>query len=61
MFTPGQKIFAIIFIVGFIVIIGFQFYKDRKKNPQLFKKSYWVVLAVIATMVGFVLFNKLVN
>lgn len=61
MFSPGQKIFAIIFIVSFIVIIGFQFYKDRKKNPELFKKSYWVVLAVIATMVGFVLFNKLVN
>jgi hypothetical protein len=61
MFSPGQKIFAILFIIAFIAIIGFQFYKDRKKNPHLFKKSYWVVLAVIATMVGFVLFNKLVN
>jgi len=61
MFSPGQKIFALLFIVSFITIIAIQFTKDKKKNPQLFKKSYWVVLAVIATMIGFVLFNKLVN
>jgi Ca2+/Na+ antiporter len=61
MFSPGQKIFALVFIASFIAIITIQFIKDKKKNPQLFKKSYWIVLAVIATMVGFVLFNKLVN
>jgi hypothetical protein len=61
MFSPGQKIFALIFIISFIVLIAFQFFKDKQKNPHLFKKSYWVVLAVISTMIGFVLFNELVN
>ncbi len=61
MFSPGQKIFAIIFIISFIVIIAIQFMKDKKKNPHLFKKSYWIVLGVIATMIGFVLFNNLIN
>ncbi len=61
MFSPEKKIFALIFIIVFILIIGYQYYKDKKKNPDLFKKSYWVVLAVIAMMVGFVLFNKLIN
>ncbi len=61
MFSPGQKIFAVVFIIAFIIIISIQFIKDKKKNPDLFKKSYWIVLAVIATIIGFVLFNKLVN
>jgi hypothetical protein len=61
MLSPGQKIFAIIFLFSFIVLISIQFIKDKKKNPHLFKKSYWVILAVISTMIGFVLFNKLVN
>ena len=58
MFTEGQKIFALVFVVSFVVFIGFQFYKDRKKNPKLFKGTYWVVLAVIAMMIGYVLLSK---
>jgi len=58
MFTPGQKIFALVFIVSFVVFIGYQFYRDRKKNPKLFKGTYWVILAIIALMVGYSLLSK---
>jgi len=58
MFTPGQKIFALCFIVSFVVFIGYQFYQDRKKNPKLFKGTYWVMLAIIALMVGYALLSK---
>lgn len=60
MFTPGQKIFALVFIVAFVAFIGYQFYQDRKKNPKLFKGTYWVLIAVVAMMIGYVLLSKIV-
>ncbi|MBL4667781.1 MAG: hypothetical protein HRT73_10740 [Flavobacteriales bacterium] len=59
MFTPGQKIFALAFIVCFVLFIGYQFYKDRKKNPVLFKGTYWVLITVVAAMIGYVLLSKI--
>lgn len=58
MFSSGQKTFALIFIVGFVIIIGYQFYKDSKKNKQLFKGTYWVLVAVIGMMIVYVLLNN---
>lgn len=61
MFTSGQKIFALVFIVVFIIGIGYQFYKDSKKNKALFKGTYWILIAVVAMMIGYVLLNKVIN
>jgi len=58
MFTTVQKIFALIFIILFTIIIGYQFYKDNKKNKALFKGTYWVLIAVVTMMIGYVLLNK---
>jgi 4-hydroxybenzoate polyprenyltransferase len=58
MFSSGQKLFALVFIIVFVVMIGYQFYKDSKKNKVLFKGTYWVLIAVIAAMIGYVLLNK---
>ena len=58
MFSSGQKIFAIAFIIVFAIGIGYQFYKDNKKNKALFKGTYWVLIAVVAMMIGYVLLNK---
>ncbi len=58
MFTPGQQLFALIFIISFTIIIGYQFYKDNKKNKSLFKGTYWVLIAVVVIMIGYVLLNK---
>lgn len=61
MFSNGQKIFALVFIIGFVIIIGYQFYKDKKKSKTMFKGTYWVVLAVIVTMIGYTLLNKFLH
>ncbi|OFY93544.1 MAG: hypothetical protein A3K10_10830 [Bacteroidetes bacterium RIFCSPLOWO2_12_FULL_31_6] len=61
MFTSGQKIFALIFLIAFIAIISFQYFKDKKRNKELFKGTYWVLLAVIAAMIFFVILNKMLH
>lgn len=61
MFSSGQKAFALTFIIGFVIIISYQFYKDRKKNKAMFKGTYWVLLAVIATIIGYTLLNKFLH
>ena len=61
MFTDGQKVFAIIFIVTFLSIIGYQFYKDRKKNKDLFKGTYWVLITIMVVMLTYVTLTKLIH
>ncbi|KJS07526.1 MAG: hypothetical protein VR77_00440 [Flavobacteriales bacterium BRH_c54] len=61
MFSQGQKIFALIFIVSFLVILTFQFLKDRKRNKTLFKGTYWVLIAIMALMLGYLLLTKLIH
>jgi len=60
MFTDGQKIFAIIFIVVFLSITGYQFYKDHKKSKDLFKGTYWVLITIIVVMLAYVTLTKLI-
>ena len=61
MFSQGQKIFALIFIISFLVILTFQFLKDRKRNKSLFKGTYWVLIAIIALMLGYLTLTKLIH
>ena len=58
MFSSGQRIFALVFIICFITAIAFQYYKDRKNNKELFKGTLWILVGVIAIMVAYVLLNK---
>lgn len=60
MFSPGQKIFALLFIIVFLVVIGYQFYQDRKRNKDLFKGTYWVLITIVVVMVGYVLLQKVI-
>ncbi|PJA08308.1 MAG: hypothetical protein COX70_04025 [Flavobacteriales bacterium CG_4_10_14_0_2_um_filter_32_8] len=61
MFTSEQKIFALIFLIAFIAIISFQYYIDKKRNKELFKGAYWVLLSVIGLLIFYVLLNKLLH
>lgn len=61
MFTDGQKIFAILFIVAFIIIIGYQFYLDRKKNKTLFKGTYWVLITIFGIILGYIILTKFLH
>lgn len=60
MFSQGQKIFALIFITSFLVILTYQFLKDRKRNKNLFKGTYWVLIAIMTLMLGYLLLTKLI-
>ncbi len=60
MFSSGQKIFALLFMIAFVVIIGYQFYKDRQQNKALFKGTYWVLIALMATIIGYIVVQKFI-
>ena len=59
MFSSGKLLFALIFIIVFVIAISFQYYKDRQKSKTLFKGTYIVLIAVIALMITYVLLSKL--
>ncbi|MDG1823240.1 MAG: hypothetical protein P8H25_07720 [Flavobacteriaceae bacterium] len=55
MFSTGQLIFALFFVVSFTAIIIYSYNKDKKKSQQYFKGSFWVLigfLIFVALLVG---------
>jgi heme/copper-type cytochrome/quinol oxidase subunit 2 len=52
MFSKGQLIFAIGFVIAFTVFVVWSYQKDQKKNPTYFKGSFWV-------LIGFIVFVSL--
>lgn len=61
MFTPGQKIFAIIFIITFLIVLGYLFYKDSRDNKELFKGTYWVLIVIVGIAVAYVIVNRFLH
>jgi cell division protein FtsW (lipid II flippase) len=49
MFTSGQLVFAILFAIGFIVIIYFSYKKDKRQHKKHYKGAFWI-------LVGFFIF-----
>jgi preprotein translocase subunit SecG len=52
MFSTGQLIFALFFIVSFTFVIIYSYKKDKQKSKQYFKGSFWV-------LIGFLIFVSL--
>ncbi|MEC7658721.1 MAG: hypothetical protein VYB41_01400 [Bacteroidota bacterium] len=52
MFSTGQLLFALFFIIVFTISTVWSYQKDRTKNPTYFKGSIWV-------LVGFLVFIAL--
>ena len=61
MLSDGQKLFALLFIIAFVVIIGYQFYKDSRKNKELFKGTYWVFIAIVGVAIFYVILNRFLH
>ncbi|MBS1634842.1 MAG: hypothetical protein JST26_02895 [Bacteroidetes bacterium] len=62
MFTTGKIIFAIIFIIGFILAMVWSFKKDGKINAQHYKntsKTFILILLVFIALFLFVKFRKM--
>lgn len=49
MFTKGQWIVAILFIIAFTVLMIYTYSKDKKLHKTYYKGAFWVLL-------GFILF-----
>lgn len=61
MLSDGQKLFALLFIIAFVIIIGYQFYKDSRKNKELFKGTYWVFIVIVGIAIFYVVLNRLLH
>jgi hypothetical protein len=55
MFSKGQLIFALVFLVAFVIAITWAYAKDKKGNSIFFKGSYKVLLFIV--LVFFLLFG----
>ncbi len=46
MFSPGQRLFALFFIIAFASFTLYNYYKDYKRDKSYFK-GVWVIVLVI--------------
>lgn len=44
MFSQGQLIFAVLFVIVFIAVITFSYLKDKKTHSIFYKKWYIILL-----------------
>ncbi|MEL6809824.1 MAG: hypothetical protein AAFP76_00625 [Bacteroidota bacterium] len=49
MLSTGQIIFAICFVIAFVIIMIFSYRKDKKLHKRQYKGSIWI-------LVGFIVF-----
>ena len=61
MFTKGQLIFAIFFVIAFIIVISLSYIKDMKFLKNTYKGVSWVLVSFILFFLILVLLKKLVN
>jgi hypothetical protein len=47
MFSTGQLIFAILFLISFVIIIVFSYKKDTIIHQKFYKGSYKVLIAFL--------------
>jgi len=47
MFSTGQLIFAVLFLVAFVVVMIFSYRKDKVTHQQFYKGNYKVLLAFL--------------
>ena len=57
MFSSGQLLFALFFIIVFTTITIWSYRKDRAQNPVYFKGSVWVLVGFLI-FIGLLLFLK---
>ncbi|WP_224490849.1 hypothetical protein [Robertkochia flava] len=61
MFSTGQKIFAIFFVVAFIIIMVISYRKDKKIHLNQFRGTKWVLIGFIAFMAILLLIKYLLT
>jgi len=59
MFSKGQLIFAIIFIIVFSGIITYTYFKDRQIHRLYYKKTYIILLIFLLFIATIVIYSNL--
>nr|WP_246865787.1 hypothetical protein [Croceivirga thetidis] len=47
MFSTGQLIFALLFVIAFVLIIVFAYKKDTKLHQKNYKGAKWVLVSFV--------------
>tara|TARA_B100000989_G_scaffold189028_1_gene142327 strand:+ start:411 stop:599 length:189 start_codon:yes stop_codon:yes gene_type:complete len=61
MFSSGQLIFAIFFIVTFTIIIVYNYRKDLKFLKNTYKGVHWVLIGFVVFFSLLLVLKKIVN
>ena len=48
MFSKGQIVFGILFVIVFAIVIGYTYRKDLKLHKRFYAGSIWILLAFIS-------------
>ena len=59
MFSKGQLIFAIIFIILFSIIITYTYFRDRQIHRLYYKKTYIILLIFILFIATIAIYSNL--
>ena len=51
MFSKGQIIFAVIFIIVFSIVLAYTYRKDLKLHKRFYAGSIWVLVAFICFII----------
>ncbi|MAT90703.1 MAG: hypothetical protein CMC35_08410 [Flavobacteriaceae bacterium] len=57
MISTGQLIFAICFVIAFVIIMIFSYRKDKGLHKKHYKNSFWILIGFLV-FVGLLLFIK---
>ena len=57
MFTTGQLIFAICFVIAFVIIMIFAYRRDKKLHKKHYRGSLWILVGFLV-FVGLLLLAK---
>ncbi|PHR14802.1 MAG: hypothetical protein COA40_01105 [Aequorivita sp.] len=51
MFTTGQLVFAVLFLIVFVIIMVYSYRGDKKLHKKQYKGSLWILVGFIAFIV----------
>ena len=60
MFSSGQMIFALFFVIAFSIIITYMYRKDLKFLKNTYKGVHWILIGFIVFLRVFIVFNRFI-
>lgn len=61
MFSTGQLVFAILFLIVFTFVIVFSYRKDKNVHRKFYKKNIWVFVIFVVFILLLIGLNTFLN